>query len=50
MDPKHNRAISLHHYNSVRDPNELQEGRVEGLNVYEALLRPNETTTAAKKK
>ncbi len=50
MDPKENPAISLHHYNSVRDAHELKEGRVEGLNVYEALLRPHETTAAAKKK
>lgn len=31
--------LSIDHYDSVRDPERLQEGRLEGMNVYEFLLQ-----------
>ena len=31
--------LPLHHYDSVLDPKQLENGRVEGLNVYELSLK-----------
>ncbi|WP_164984863.1 hypothetical protein [Ammoniphilus sp. CFH 90114] len=45
--PSH--PFSIHHYDSALDPDQLEEGRVEGLSVYEMMYqkqqeRNNKTT------